>query len=126
MKALHDNIMKLESNGSNASHFTMKVPQEYNFFTEDLECRFTLEFSDIFCMFNLRFLGASLVRLWALYQAKEARRNRVPILVVIDLFHFDEDKLNSDSEREKIAEWLYKSMQMHMNKKYLLLPYSPP
>ena len=100
MKVFHDNIMKLETDGSSTSHFTGKVPKDYNFFTED---KFTLEFADIFCMFNLGRLGASLVRLWALYQAKEAGQNNAPILAVIDPFHFHEDNLKSDSvDREMI------------------------
>lgn len=126
MKVLRDNIMKLETDGSNTSHFTVKVPNDYNFFAEDFACKFTLEFADIFCMFNLGMLGASLVRLWALYQAKEARRNKAPILAVIDPFHFHEDNLDTDSaHREMIAEWLCNAMLIHKDKQYLLLPYSP-
>jgi hypothetical protein len=50
------------------------APKDYNFTVGKL----TLEFADIFCMFNLGMLGASLIRLWALYQAKEATRNKEP------------------------------------------------
>ena len=110
MRSLHDKIMKLEKDGSKSSHFMGKVPKDYNFFTEDIACKFTLEFSYIFCMFNLGMLGASLVRLWALYQAKEARRNKAPVLDVIDPFHFQEDNLNNDSDREMITEWLCNAM----------------
>ena len=111
MKLLHDYIMKLETDGSNTSHFTGKMPNDYNFFIED---KLTLEFTDIFCMFNLGRLGASLVRLWELYQAKEARQNKAPILAVIDPFDFHEDNLNIESaHREMIAEWLYNAMLIH-------------
>jgi len=122
MKVLHDYIMKLETDGSNTSHFTGKVPNDYNFFIED---KFTLDFADIFCLFNLGRLGASLVRLWALYQAKEARRNKAPILAVFDPFHFHEDNLKSDSaDRGMIVEWLYNAMCVHKDKQYLLRPYN--
>ena len=92
------------------------MPNDYNFFIED---KFTLEFADIFYVFNLGQLGSSLVRLWALYQAKEA-----PILAVIDPFHLHEDNLNSDSaDMGMIVEWLYNAMCVHKDKQYLLLPY---
>jgi hypothetical protein len=66
------------------------APKDYNFTVGKL----TLEFADIFCMFNLGMLGASLIRLWALYQAT---RNKEPIFAVIDLFHFHEDNLKKGS-----------------------------
>jgi hypothetical protein len=65
------------------------APKDYNFTVGKL----TLEFADIFCMFNLGMLGASLIRLWALYQAKEVTLNKEPIFAVIDPFHFHEDNL---------------------------------
>jgi hypothetical protein len=49
MRTLHDNIMALENDGSNTSHFTWLAPKDYNFTAGKL----TLEFPDILCMFNL-------------------------------------------------------------------------
>jgi hypothetical protein len=120
MRTLHDNIMALENNGSNTSHFT--GPKDYNFTAGKL----TLEFTDIFCMFNLGMLGASLISLWALYQAKEATQNKEPIFAVIDPFHFHEDNLKKGSAAtEMIAQWLCNAMQIHKDKQYLLVPYNP-
>jgi hypothetical protein len=122
MRTLHDNIMALENDGSNTSHFTGLAPKDYNFTAGKL----TLEFADIFYMFNLGMLGASLIRLWALYQAKEVTWNKEPIFVVIDLFHFHEDNLKKGSAAtEMIAQWLYNAMQIYKDKKYLLVPYNP-
>jgi hypothetical protein len=77
-------------------------------------------------MFNLGMLGASLIRLWALYQAKEAARNKQPIFVVIDPFHFHKDNLEKESIATRmIAQWLYNPMQIQKDKQYLLVPYNP-
>jgi hypothetical protein len=98
------------------------APKDYNFTAGKL----TLHFADIFCMFNLGMLGASLIRLWALYQAKEATRNKEPIFAVIDPFHSHEDNLKKGSAAtELIARWLYNAMQIHNDKQYMLLPYNP-
>jgi hypothetical protein len=77
--------MALVNDGSNTSNFMGLAPNDYNFTAGKL--------TDIFCMFNLCMLGASLIRLWALYQAKEATRNKEPIFAVIDPFHLHEDNL---------------------------------
>jgi hypothetical protein len=77
-------------------------------------------------MFNLGMLGASLIRLWALYQAKEVTRNKELIFAVIDPFHSHEDNLKKGSAAtELIARWLYNAMQIHNDKQYMLLPYNP-
>jgi hypothetical protein len=121
MRTLHNNIMVLENDGSNTSHFMGLAPKDYNFTAGKL----TLEFADIFCMFNLGMLGASLIRLWALYQAKEVTRNKEPIFAIIDPFHFHEDNLKKGSATTKmIAQWLCNAIQIHKDKQYLLLPYN--
>jgi hypothetical protein len=111
-------FMALENDGSNTSHFTGLAPEDYNFTVGKL----TLEFAD---MFNLGMLGASLIRLWALYQAKVATQNKEPIFAVTDLFHFHEDNLKKGSAAmEMIAQWLCNAMQIHKDKHYLLVPYN--
>jgi hypothetical protein len=71
-------------------------------------------------------MGSSLIRLWTLYQAKEATWNKQPIFVVIDLFHFYEDNLKRGSvAMEMIAQWLCNAMQIHKDKQYLLVTYNP-
>jgi hypothetical protein len=122
MRTLHDNIMALEKDSSNTTHFTGLALKDYNFTAGKL----TLEFADIFSMFNLGMLGASLIRLWALCQTKEAARNKQPIFVVIDPFHFHEDNLEKGSVATgMIAQWLCNPMQIHKHKQYLLVPYNP-
>jgi hypothetical protein len=122
MRTLHDNIMALEIDGNNTSHFTGLASKDYNFTSDKL----TLEFVDILCMFNLGMLGASLIRLWALYQAKEDTWNKEPIFAVLVLFHFHEDNLKKGSTTtEMIAQWLCNAMQIHKDKQYLLVPYNP-
>jgi hypothetical protein len=122
MRTLHDNIIALENDGRNTLHFMGLAPMDYNFTSGKL----TLECVDIFCMFNLGMLGVSLIRLWALYQAKVATWNRLPIFAVIDPFHFHEDKLKRGSiATEMIAQWLYNAMQIHKDKEYQLVPYNP-
>jgi hypothetical protein len=81
--------MALENDGRNTSHFTGLAPKDYNF----IEGKLTLEFADIFFMSNLGILGASLIRIWALYQAKEATQNKHPIFALIDPFHFHKHNL---------------------------------
>jgi hypothetical protein len=93
MRTLHDNIMALENDGSNTSHFMGLAPKDYNFTAGML----TLEFVDIFYMVNLGMLGASLIRLWALYQAKEATQKKQPIFAPIDPLHFHEENLKKVS-----------------------------
>ena len=87
MKILHDAIGSLESAEGNDTRYTAKVPEDYHFFTEDSAGTLTLEFKDIFHMFNLGVLSASLVRLWAVFQAKETRRLNKGICAVADPFH---------------------------------------
>jgi hypothetical protein len=115
MRTLHDNIMTLENDDRNTANFMGLAPNDYNFTAGKL--------TDIFCMFNLGMLGASLIRLWALYQAKEATRNKEPIFAVIDPFHFHEDNLKKGfAATEMIAQWLCNAMQIHKDKQYLLVP----
>jgi hypothetical protein len=122
MRTLHDNIMALKNDGSNTSHFMGLAPKDYNFTAGNL----TLEFADIFCIFNLGMLGASLIRLWDLCQAKDATQKKEPIFAVIDPFHFHEDNLKKGSTTtEMIALWIYNAMQIHKDKQYLLVPYNP-
>jgi hypothetical protein len=68
IRTLYDNIMILENDGINTSHFTGLAPKNYNFIVGKL----TLEFANIFCMFNIGILGASLIRLWDLCQTEQA------------------------------------------------------
>jgi hypothetical protein len=121
MRTLYVNIMTLENDGSNTSHFMGLAPKDYNFTAGKL----TLEFAHIFCMFNLVMLGASLIRLWDLYQAKESTRNKQLIFAVLDMFHFHEDNPKKGSAAmEMIAQWIYNAMQIHKDKQYLLVPYN--
>jgi hypothetical protein len=92
MKLLHDKAVKLGGYECNApTHFSDKVPEAYHFFSQDSTGKFTLGFLDIFHMFNLNFIGPSLVRLWALCQANENRQLNSNMCVVIDPFHMHED-----------------------------------
>jgi hypothetical protein len=98
MKVLHDDIISLETtDGSNATQYTAKVPGDYHFFTEDSAGTFTLEFKDIFSMYNLGLLSALLIRLWALFQAKETRRLKVGICGVADPFHMHSENVATEA-----------------------------
>jgi hypothetical protein len=124
MMLLHDKVVNLRGCECNApTHFTTKVPEAYHFFSQDSAGKFTLGFLDIFHMFNLNFIGSSLVRLWALYQAKENRRLNSNMRAVIDPCHMHEDNAFSEVGRKSVIECLIAAMVTHKEIPYLLIPY---
>jgi hypothetical protein len=105
MKVWHDDIRSLETSDSgNATQYTAKVPGDYHFFIEDFAWTFTLDFKDIFSMYNLGFLHASLIRFWALFQAKETRQLKVGICGVADPFHMHNENAATDAGRSILKE----------------------
>jgi hypothetical protein len=124
MKILHDDIISLETtDGSNARQYTAKVPGDYHFFTEDSVGTFTMEFKDIFSMYNLGLLSASLIRLWALFQAKETRRLKVGICGVADPFHMHSENAAIEAGRSIMNESIASAMLGNKDKHFLLVPY---
>jgi hypothetical protein len=124
MKLLHDKVVKLGGYECNApTHFTANVPEAYHFFSLDSTGKFTLGFLDIFHMFNLNFIGPSLVRLWVLYQAKENRRLNSNMCAVIYPFHMHEDNAVSEVGRKSVIKCLIAAMVSHKEIPYLLIPY---
>jgi hypothetical protein len=68
---LHDKVVKLKGYECNPTkNFTCKVPKDYHFLTEDYARKFTMGFPKMWHVFNVNSTDLSLVRLWALYQAK--------------------------------------------------------
>jgi hypothetical protein len=124
MKLLHDKVVKLGGYECNApTHFTAKVPETYHVFSQDSEGKFILGFLDIFHMFNLNFIGPSLVRLWVLYQAKENRRLNSNMCAVIDPFYMHKDNALLEVGRKSVIECLIAAMVSHKEISYLLIPY---
>jgi hypothetical protein len=107
MKLLHDKFISLG----------------YNFVTEGSVGEFTLRFMEIFRMYNLSLIGPSLVRLWALYLAKENRWLNNHICVVIDPFHMHENNAHSLAGRKSMTECLITAMASHKEISYLLVTF---
>ena len=76
-------------------------------------------------MFNLYRLEASFVRLWALHQAKEARRLNHPNVAIVDPYHMHDNNVRSKDGREIMKDYLVQVMIAHKGKDYLLMPYHP-
>jgi hypothetical protein len=77
MKVLHDKFIHLGFGGYGshaARNFTDKVLENHHFLTEDPARLIGVKFVDIWNIFNLSLISSSMVRLWALYLAKENRR----------------------------------------------------
>ena len=123
LKILHDGINGLEKDGGTAIAYTTKVPDDYYFFTEDSAGTFNLLFTDIFHMFNLGLLGASLVRIWAMFQAKETRRLKVGICAVADPFHMHGDNTNTEAGRIVSKESLVNTMLGNKEAHFILVPF---
>jgi hypothetical protein len=124
MKVLHDDIISVETtDGSNATQYTAKVPGDYHFFAEDSTGTFTLEFKDIFSMYNLGLLSASLIRLWVLFQAKETRQLKVGICGVANPFHMHSKNASTEEGRSIMKESLASAMLRNKDKHFLLVPY---
>jgi hypothetical protein len=124
MKVLHDDIISMETtDGSNATQYTAKVPGDYHFFAEDSAGTFTLEFKDIFSMYNLGLLSASLIRLWALFQAKETRQLKVGICGVANPFHMHNKNASTEEGQSIMKESLASAMLRNKDTHFLLVPY---
>lgn len=127
MKILHENIRQVElaPDENNVSYYTVKVPEGFHFVDQYPADKFYLEFAEIFAMFNLYRLEASLVRLWALYQARETRRLNHPDVGIADPYHMHENNVRSEQGREIMKEYLVSALLAHKGKDYLLVPYNP-
>jgi hypothetical protein len=128
MKALYQNIKELESHKGHASHYTARVPLDYDHFVTKYPAdKFYLEFPEIFRMFNLDLLESSLVRLWALYLVRETRENiELANVGVADPYHMHDNNLSSHDGREIILrDCIVPALQKNKDKKYVLLPYNP-
>jgi hypothetical protein len=124
IKVMHDDIISLDTtDGSSATQYTAKVVGDYHFFIEDSAGMFTLEFKDIFSMYNLGLLSASLIRLWALLQAKETRLLKVGICGVADPFHMHSENAATEVGRSIMKESLASAMLGNKDKNFLLVPY---
>ena len=82
-----------------------------------------INFKNIFRVFNLGLLGASLVRFWALFQAKEIRWLRLHICAVANPFHMHGDNAASEAGSHVMIECLVTVMLCNQEKQYLLVPY---
>lgn len=74
-------------------------------------------------MFNLLRLEASLVRLWLLYQAKEAIRLKVNEVAIADPYHMHKNNVRSKEGWEIMKDYLVYAMLVHKEKDNLLVPY---
>jgi hypothetical protein len=82
-----------------------------------------VRFVDIWNIFNLCLISPSMVRLWALYLAKENRRLNKHICAVMDPFHMYEDNSYSPAGRKNMEDCLVTAMVSHTETPYLLVPY---
>jgi hypothetical protein len=82
-----------------------------------------VRFVDIWNIFNLSLNSPSMVRLWALYLAKENRRLNKCICAVMDPFHMYEDNSRSSEGRKNMVDCLVAAMVSHTETPYLLVPY---
>ena len=90
----------------------------------DDACNVNLHFIHISKMLNLNVLVDSLVRLWAMYQAKHNRQKQ-SISAVLGPFHFDMTTWDMGTYREEAVEYLCNALGIFMDKQYLLLPCKP-
>jgi hypothetical protein len=99
------------------------VPENHHFLTEDPARLIHVKFVDIWKIFNLSLISPSIVRLWALYLAKENRWLNKHIYAVMDPFHLYEDKSNSPAGMKNMVDCLLAAMLSHTETPYLLVPY---
>jgi hypothetical protein len=74
-------------------------------------------------IFSLSLISLSMVRLWALYLAKENRRLNKRICAVMDPFYMYEDNSHSPEGRKNMVDSLVAAMVSHTETPYLLVPY---
>jgi hypothetical protein len=72
---------------------------------------------------NLSLIGPSMVRLWALYLAKENRQLNKRIYAVMDPFHMYNDNSHSQECRKNMVDCFVAAMVSHTETPYLLVPY---
>jgi hypothetical protein len=128
MKILHQNIRELENHKDHASHYTARVPVDYDHFVTKYPAdKFYLEFPEIFRLFNLDLLESSLVRLWALYLVRETRQKKeLADVGIADPYHMHDNNLSSKEGCEIILkECIFPALQKSKDKKYILVPYNP-
>lgn len=75
-------------------------------------------------MFNLYSLEASLVKLWVMHQAREARCLNHLDVGIADLYHMHENNLHSKQGRQIMKDYLVLALLAHKGKDYLLVPYN--
>jgi hypothetical protein len=126
MKVPHDKVIHLGFGGYGshaARNFTDKVLENHHFLTEDPARLIRVKFVEIWNIFNLSLISPSMVRLWALYLAKENRRLKKRICAVMDPIHMYEDKSHSPEGRKNMVDYLVAAMVSHTETSYLLVPY---
>lgn len=104
------------------NHLTVKVLEE--FVTQGIACKSTctLKFVHIFNMLDLSLLDISLVRLWAMNQARSCKANNV-VCGVVDPLQFTVDNLMVVEGRNKMEDCLFNALRVHKDKNYMLVPY---
>ena len=124
MRLLHDKVVNLGSYEDNApTYFHAKMPEGYHFLTKNPEGKFIIRFIDIYRIFVLGPISVSLVRLWALYQAKENSQLKDHICAVVDPFHMHEANSYSVAGIKSITDCLITAMVSHKEIPYLLVPF---
>lgn len=127
MKALHEDYLKMSRDPQTfCQYWKVKVPRDYNFFMENDQDTFDINFEDLFNMYNLYRLDTTMVRLWALYQAQECRRLRDSNIGIIDPICMNEGYAATPDGRVFLEEYLTRAFVVHKDKEYLLAPYNPP
>lgn len=130
MRILRDDILRreraaLSRRDQHRPVFTVQVPPDFGFVQEYPADKFYLEFEAIFNMFHLFRLDASLVRLWALHQARVARDDNVQEVAVADPFHMHENNLRDPAGFKTARMYLTEFMVANKHKDHLLVPYRP-
>lgn len=102
----------------------VKVPPSLHFIEDFPVDKFNLDFGEIFSIFNLLRLEASLIRLWVLHQARQARLQKVSDVAVADPYHKHEHNLHSTTRRNIMRNYIVDLMVV-TKADYFLIPYHP-
>ena len=132
MRTLHDIILRtenhlLEMEAPTYPVFVVKMPVGMGFIDYNPADVFFLRFDDIFRLFHMKRLTPNLVRLFALNEAYQVRKERefIPTVVIPDPYYLSESKLYTMEGQLAAKEYIQNLMLANKDKDTFLLPYFP-
>ena len=132
MRTLHDIILRTENHllrmeAPTYPVFVAKVPVGMGFVDYNPADVFFLRFDDIFRLFHMKRLTPNLVRLFALNEAYQAKKERefTPTIVIADPYYLSESKLYTMEGQLAAKEYIQNLMLANKDKDTFLLPYFP-